>query len=326
MTPRTKCRTTAWALILMLLAFTLPLSAADGPEDLLKAGHPDEAIMLLKDRIKTSPDDAAAQNLLSRAYLSVQRWDNAVAAGEKAVALDTNNAIYHLWLGRAYGEKAEHSIFITAIRLAKRTRTEFERAVELQSTNLDAQSDLAEFFIEAPSFLGGGKDKAAAQADKIADMDQATSHWIKARIAEKDGRNSDAEKEYKAAIAAASTKAPYWLNLASFYRRAKRFADVEQAVNKAVDADRSHDDVFFEAAELLFKTGRNFPVAAQLLRKYLGSNDKAEQAPTFQAHYLLGSVLEKMGDTKAAAIEYRAALSLARDYTPAQEALKRISP
>jgi tetratricopeptide (TPR) repeat protein len=314
------------ALTLLAVALGVPVWADDSPEALLKAGHTDEAIALLKDRVKTAPNDAAAYNLLSRAYIVLERWDDAVTAGEKAVSLEPNVSAYHMWLGRAYGAKAEHSIFITAMRTAKRTRAEFQRAVELQSDNLYAQTDLAEFLIEAPGFLGGGKDKAAEQASKVAALDQPTAHWIQARIAEKEGRNDDAELEYKAAIAGSKIKAPYWLNLASFYRRTHRLNEMEQAINKAVDAERSHDDIFFEAAEMLVKTGRNFPVAAQLLRKYLVSNDKVEQAPTFQAHYLLGSVLEKMGDAQAAAIEYRAALSLAREYEPAQDALKRLSP
>ena len=311
-------------LIIALLALA-PALRAQSPEELLKSGHADEAIKQLKARISTSPNDAVAYNLLARAYLSLQNWDGAVTAGEKAAVLDPGNSRYHLWLGRAYGSKAEHSIFFKAIPLAHKTRNEFQKAVQLQSNDLDAQSDLAEFFIEAPSFLGGGVDKAEAQANQIAAMDKATAHWVQARIAEKDGRNDDAEKEYRAAINAAQHKAPYWLNLASFDRRMKRYDDMEQAINHAVAAEHSHDDIFYEAASMLFRTGRNFPGAVQMVRRYLDSSDPVEDAPTFEAHYLLGSILEKMGDSQAAVGEYRAALSLARDYSPAQDALKRLS-
>ena len=316
-----KKRSLVTILLLVLCAFTV---VAQTPEELLRSGHADELIQVLKHLTQTNPKDAQAWNLLSRAYLSTQKWDDAVDASERATEADPNNAEYHLWLGRAYGEKAEHSIFITAIRLAKRTRMEFERAVQLQSNNLDAQSDLAEFFIEAPSFLGGGKDKAAAQAEKVAPMDEATSHWIKARIAEKDGHQGDAEKEYKAAIGVARKKAPYYLNLASFYRRNKKYGDMEQAISKAVDADRSHDDIFFESAQLLWRTGRNFPAAVTYLQRYITSDDHVETAPTFEAHYLLGSLYEKMGNKQDAAKEYKAALQLARDYEPAVEGLKRV--
>src|SRR5438105_7908238 len=151
---------------LVLLIVATATLAAESPEELLRAGHADEAISQLQQRVHSSPRDASAWNLLSRAYFSLEQWDDAVNAGEKSTQYDAGNSRFHLWLGRAYGEKAEHSIFFKAIPLAHKTRNEFQRAVELQSSDLDAQSDLAEFFIEAPAFLGGGKDKAAAQAER----------------------------------------------------------------------------------------------------------------------------------------------------------------
>ena len=113
--------------------------------DLLNAGRADEAILVLGSRIKAKPQDAEAHNLLARTYYALGRWDDAVAEGERAVALDPNNSAYHMWLGRMYGEKADHSSFVTAAGLAKKIRSEFERAVELDAANLDARSDLAEF-------------------------------------------------------------------------------------------------------------------------------------------------------------------------------------
>jgi cytochrome c-type biogenesis protein CcmH/NrfG len=301
--------------------------ATQQAEQWLRAGRANDILSVLKPHVNNSPNDAMPWNLLCRTYLSLERWDNAVNACEKAVALEPDNSAYHLWLGRALGEKADHAAWFTAIRLAKRTRVEFEHAVQLRSDNLDAQSDLAEFFIEAPGFLGGGTDKAKAQAQKVAQMDAATALWIEARAAEKDGRAADAERTYKRAIETAKNKAPYHLNLASFYRRQKRYPDMEQAIRRAVDSGvASHDDIFYEAATLLYKTGRNFPGAAQFVRLYLNSPNKTEDAPTFHAHYLLGSILEKMGDPKGAAVEYRAALDLAKDYEPAQAALKRLAP
>ena len=303
-------------------------NSADGgmqAQHLLASGQADAAIAALQAHVKQWPTDAAAWNLLSRAYLLEEKWDAAISAGEKATSLDPNDSEYHLWLGRAYGMRAEHSIFVTAIRLAKKVRGEFERAVQLQDNNLAAQSDLAEFFIEAPGFLGGGVDKAQRTAQKVASTDAATAHWIQARIAEKDKRSNDAEQEYRAAIAAAHDKAPYHLNLASFYRRQARYADMQQAIDSAVSAERSHDDVFFEGAELLIRAGRNFSTATEWLRRYIASNDHVESAPTFQAYYLLGSIMEKQGDRQGAAAEYRQALALASAFAPAQEALRRVT-
>jgi len=58
---------------------------------------------------------------------------------------------------------------------------------------------------------------------------------------------------------------------------------------------------------------------------YINGPDKTEDAPAFQAHYLLGQILEKQGNKPGAAEEYRAALALAPAYEQAQSALKRVS-
>jgi hypothetical protein len=50
-----------------------------------------------------------------------------------------------------------------------------------------------------------------------------------------------------------------------------------------------------------------------------------EDAPVFKAHYLLGTILEREGDKKAAAEQYRTALSLAKSFSPAQDALNRLN-
>jgi tetratricopeptide (TPR) repeat protein len=296
------------------------------PAELLNAGRVDDVLKLLNTRLQSAPEDAQSHNYLSRTYFAIQRWDNAIAASEKAVALQPANSEYHMWLGRAYAEKADHSSFVTAAGLTKKIRQEFERAVELDANNINARSDLAEFYLEAPSFMGGGKDKARRQAEAMAQQDAAVAHWLQARIAEKDKRLDAAENEYKMAIAVSGNHGSYWLNLASYYRRQGRLNDMEAAVNSAINADKKTSNVLFDAAGMLFGAGRNFGGAANIMRKYLTgtSGPPVEQGPAFQAHYLLGEILEKQGDKQGALAEYRAALALAKDYDRARAAAARL--
>ena len=316
--------------LLLLLALCLacwPLAASElSPVDLLSEGRVDDALKILHSRVQSAPDDAEAFHLLCRSYFAEQRWDQAVAACERSVALNPDSSDYHMWMGRAYGEKAGSSNFITAAGLTKKVRAEFEKAVELNSGNVLARTDLAEFYLEAPGFMGGGKDKALRQAQELARSDEARAHWVEASIAAKEKNNSRAEEEYKAAIQASHGQASYWLNLASFYRGTGRLNEMESAINSAIDANRKKPNVFFDAAQLLLRAGRDFPAAIQMVTKYLTQEKPVEEAPAFQAHYLLGVLYEKQGNTEAAVKEYRAALSLARDYSRAQEALKRLDP
>jgi len=312
--------------VLALFLLAAPVVATDSNvPDLLSAGRMDDALLVLNNRVQSAPNDAQSYSLICRAYFALENWDQAIAACEKSVALAPNNAEYHVWLGRAYGEKADSSSFITAAKLAKKIRVEFERAVELDAKSVAARSDLAEFYVEAPGLMGGGKDKARMQADEIAQQDQARAFWLRARIAEKEKNYDEAVNDYQSAIRVSGNDGSYWLNLASFYRRMNRLSDMDNAINKAISADHRKSNVLFEAAQLLLRTGRSLPQAASMLRHYL-SGSTSEEAPAFQAHYVLGQVLEAQGDRKSAADEYRAALSLAKDFGPAQQALKRIDP
>jgi cytochrome c-type biogenesis protein CcmH/NrfG len=283
----------------------------------------DEAISTLTAKIQTNPNDAESFNLLCRAYLLLGKWDRGIAACEAAVSLKPSNSSYHLWLGRIYGEKADKSNFLAAAGLAGKVRTEFEKAVQLSPDDVAARSDLAEFYLEAPGIVGGGRDKAEAQARTLATLDPAKGHWVVGRIAEKKHDVSAAESEYRAAVAASHSSAIAWLNLAFFYRRAQRLDDMENAISHAASAQSNQPEVLMEAAATLILTGRNFPEAVQLLRRYL-NGATVEEAPAFQAHYLLGTVLEKQGEKQAAAQEYRTALAMASGFSRAQEALARL--
>ena len=214
--------------------------------------------------------------------------------------------------------------FITAAELAKKVRVEFERAVQLNGNNSAARCDLAEYYMNAPGFLGGGKDKARSQADQLMKLDPASAHWVYGMLAEKDKSYDVAELEFKSAISPAKEPATRWLDLASFYRRRGRMAEMEAAVNKALGVPGRQPHTLYDAAVVLFRSGRNFSGAVQMLRSYLGSGDPTEDAPAFQAHYLLGMLLEKMGDRAGAAQEYRATLALAKDFQKAQASLKRL--
>jgi tetratricopeptide (TPR) repeat protein len=317
----------ARTILAMVLLTAVPRigSAADNAPSLLAAGRIDDAISTLRGELNQSPNDPQAHNLLCRTYFALEDWDRAIAACEKAVALAPNNSSYHLWLGRAYGEKADASSFFTAAGLAKKVRTEFERAVELDPNSVNARTDLAEFYLEAPGIVGGGQDKARAQSAKLESLDNAKAHWINGRIAEKKKDLATAEQEYQAAIQADHDSADSWLNLASFYRHSGRLDEMEKAINHASSLPAKEPVVLMDAAETLIRAGRNFPGAIQLLRQYLASSSSREDAPTFKAHYLLGTILEKQGDKNGAIQEYSASLRLARNFSRAQEALKRVT-
>src|SRR5262249_59196693 len=116
----------------------------------MKSGHADDALHALNLHVQDNPRDAVAFNLLSRTYYQLEIWDTAMLMAEKSITLDPRNRLYHQWLGRAAGRKAEVSNPFTAFTPARKGRSEFERAVSFDPNNSPARPDPAEDSLDTP--------------------------------------------------------------------------------------------------------------------------------------------------------------------------------
>ena len=320
---------------ILLLSFTpLPRARTDDSPDgaglpsvqsLLYTANVDAALRDLQARIRQDQQNAQAHNVTCRLYFQLESWDEAIRACEKAAGLEPQNSEYHEWLGRSYGLKAENVGALKAFSLVRKVKAEFERAVSLGKDNVMAHADLAEFYIEAPSIMGGDKAKARKLAEDVMRHDAAEAHYMLGRLEEKLGAKNKAVSEFKSAIEASGNLAHYWVDLAGFYRRVGRLNDMESTVSKARAARLDNGIALFDAATLLLQAGRNFPAAIQMFQQFLSRDKFAEDGPAFRAHYRLGLLFEKQGAAQDAAREYRAALALASQYRPAKDALARVS-
>src|SRR5579864_7048726 len=203
----------------VLVVLVAPIFADSTPQQLLASGHVDDALQILQLQTSRPIADAESYNLLCRAYFMLEEWDRAISACERAASLDPRNSQYFMWLGRVYGEKADRAGFFSAAGLAKKVRNSFERAVELDPGNWEARVDLAEFYLEAPSIVGGGQDKARSQANALFLFNPAMAHWVLARIAGKNKDTAGAEREYRSAVEASHGASQAWLHLAQFLSR-----------------------------------------------------------------------------------------------------------
>lgn len=311
-------RTLAAALIAMSIAAGdgEPAGSLVAVNAALQAGAADQALSMLS----TLPGSAEAHNVRCRVLFTLEHWDAAVSECEEAVRMDGGNSGYHMWLGRALGEKASRASFLSAFSLAKRVRAEFEAAVRLDPRNAEALADLGEFYSTAPGVVGGGEDKANRVAAQLDSVDPARADELRGRIAEGDKDYGAAEREFKLAVETSHHPAFQWMTLGSFYRRRERPADAEAAVEnglKAEQRDRTAGVALYNGASVLTRVNRNPALAAKMLEDYLGGPMKTEEAPAFVAHTRLAHILVQLGDRDGARKQREEALALAHDYKPA---------
>ncbi len=234
--------------------------------------------------------DAAVNQLLGQCYYMEGDPKRASEAFQRAVALEPGKSEHYLWLGRALGRRAETSSFVTAPGYASKARDNFERAVELDPRNLEAISDLFEYYMDAPGFLGGGLDKAAALAERIGKLNPAEYHWAQAQLAEKRKQYQTAEQQLRSAVDLAPRQVGRLVDLAKFLAKSGKYQESEDTFRQAEQIAPNTPKVIFERANTYIKSGRNIESARQLLKRYLELPLTPDDPPRREAEQLLKQV------------------------------------
>jgi tetratricopeptide (TPR) repeat protein len=309
------------AFIFVLLSGVRLFADNSSATALLQQGRVDEANTALQQILSAQPNNAQAHQLLCRVYYAQDMADPAIHECELAAAADPGNSITQMWLGCAYGMKASHANPLVAFGLARKVRYAFERAVQLDPGNIQAMNDLGEFYVQAPAIVGGGLDKGSALADHMQPRFASQSHRLRALIANENKDPATAEAEFKKAVLAGRTAAAY-IDLAQFYQQQNQPDKALEALKSGIEANRRKDAVLVDAASILTAMNRSPQLAEDLLREYLESPAKSDDAPAFKVHLQLGNLLAHQGDPASAHREYAAAAALASNYAPARKSLQ----
>ena len=113
-----------------------------------------------------------------------------------------------------------------------------------------------------------------------------------------------------------------WVDLGLFYQQQSQYDKAVSALQSSVEANRTKNAALVDAASIYTDMRRQLDVAEQLLRDYLASPAKSDDAPTFKVHQQLGDLLKLRGDMAGAHREYEVATSLASNYGPARKAVQ----
>ena len=224
-----------------------------------------------------APDDAFQQALR---FYQDENYKQAIKAFESVTAAHPNHSEYRRWLGRAYGRRAETMSkwkLLSALGLAKKTRLCFERAVELDPSNLEALQDLFEFYLQAPSMIGGGLKRAGGIADKIMALDEAAGEGAWAAIDEKRGRHADAEKRLRRAHRLDPADLDGLLALASFQSRRGATPESDQLYAKAFRRHPDSPELWLSRAKTLLGSGREKAKAHVLLKALPGRRPRSRR-------------------------------------------------
>ena len=256
--------------------------------------------------------------------LTEEKWGPAGGEFEKAVKAEPNEPVYHFWFGRATGEQAQRANPLRQPGLAKRTKGEFERAVALDSTYVPARQGLVEYYLAAPGFLGGSIDNARIQANAIAKLDpyRGGDALADVAIAAKDTAGLIRARESLVAQFPDSTESH--LILIQIQQVRKQWAQVWTLVDRFEKARPDLPIVRYVVGRTAAETGEQLDRGESALRSYLEITPKPKEPSLAAAHWRLGMIAEKRGNTALARQEYQTAATMDPNLKQAKEALARL--
>jgi len=314
----------------ILLSLFLAASQLSGVQEidaaigLYEHGKFQRAAEILSDLTRRDPQNAKLRCWLGKTYLKLHRPDDAIRELEKAVELDPKNGLDHLWLARAYGDKASHSSLLSAFRQARKARKEFETAAQLSPDNVDIRFDLLEFYAQAPGIVGGGKDKAEAQAKEIAKLSPRHGYTARAGIYEHDKEWNRARNELVQATVKFPNDADAYVDLAQFLWQRGDYGEAAASAQKALTLDGSIRAARLYLAAAQVGLRRDLPGVLQALQGLAGG-PLTDRDPAFEeVYYWLGQAYLAAGQKTEAREAFERSLVFDPDYSMSRKALARI--
>lgn len=320
----------AVVLVATAIAMAMPnaLAGQDGDSDgvrLFEAGKFREAKTVFEPAYKANTRDAAAAFYLGRIAMEERKNDRAADYFEAATKLDPKNTTYFLWLGRAYGREAQQANVLRQPGLAKRTRAAWERAIELDPDNLDARSDLIQYYVQAPGFMGGSMSKALEQAGEIRKRNALRGYLELGALYERDKNIAEAEKAYLAAAKEKSDRHVGEYRLGVFYQNTGAFEKAFELFESMITSNPAEVGALFQIGKTGAMSGQRLARSTEALEAYLQTTPGKNDPSLAAAHWRLGMVHEKRQDRQRAKAEYESALRLDPTFKQATESLRKLT-
>ena len=310
--------------ILLAAPLALEAQAPLTAEQLINARRWDEAKVVVEGMLARNRNDPAALYLRGRIYYAQDSSSKAVDWFEKAVDRAKESAEYHLWLGRALGDEAQKASKFRQPFLARRVKSEFERAVALDPKMIDARMGLVDFYSMAPGVMGGSIDKAREQAAEIGKLNPIRGHFAAARVAERQKDHATAEREYKAAIAFAPDSSDAYYSLGASYRNQSRWDDAFAIYEELMKRRPDEMPVHLTWAGTAAQSGTNLERGEREAKLYIANAKDAPAANMSNAHWRLGQIYEQTGRKDLARAEFTEALKLNPSNQNAKKSLEAL--
>ena len=310
----------------------------------------------LKNSDKNNPE---IYYYLGRVEFDNEEYKQAADQFKKAAELDSDNSHYHMWLGHSFGRQAQNAPTLRQPKLARNSRRNYERAIELAPDNIEARESVMEYYLQAPKFVGGGRDKAENQANEIQQLDMEAGIGAWGRVYSYYDETEKAESHYNSAIKnhpklmtayyglfnmyfnreeyskaadvaiqqlqVNDTTAVIYHNLGNAQQRYELFDQALENYYKALEINEEFFGSFYQIGRLAAVSGTHLEVGKKYIQRFIDADQNISNNFMAWAFYRLGTINEHMNQAEEAKSAYQTALEFDKKHDLAKKALSELN-
>jgi len=239
---------------------------------------------------------------------------------EKAVRLNPKSAVYYDWLGRSYGRQAQRANKFRLLSLARKTRNAWETALALDPNNLDVRDNLIAYYVQAPGFVGGSKEKAREMVAEIRKRNVYRGSIAAANLCAVEKDDACVDRELSGLMTTYPDSGAVFVSAAALYTNRQQFDKSFALLEERLKGRPNEPVLLYQIGRTAAISGQNLDRGEETLKRYIAAPPERGPAPA-NAHYRLGMVYEKKGSKDLARTEYEAAIRLNPRYEDAKKAL-----
>lgn len=260
--------------------------------------------------------------LEGRLEFALERFEAARDLFVKAQQADSRSAEAVVWEGNASAQLAMRASPLTKLSHGKRALDAWERALVVDQRNVSALENIVTYHLSVPGWLGGGRERAAPYAVRLAGVQPFMGGLALASVASSEAR---ADSVLRAMVAAyPDSTAPYQRLVARLQDRGDHEGAEVLTRSRLARHPEDRTALFYRGRGAAL-SGRDVAGGIEALQHFLRlPGDGAGNITLYGGYFRLGQLYETAGDSAAAIEAFRSVLRLRPDHEGASAALKRM--
>lgn len=281
---------------------------AEGIE-FFEAGDLPEAKKIFSEVLETHPRNATATAYLGRVFFLQGDARTSMDLLEKATESRAQVVTYQSWLADAAFTHVQKVGVLKKMRITRTGKAALDKCVELDPQYFECHKGLTYFYQQAPSIIGGSKQKAKKHALRCQEIRPVQGGLILARFYE-DEKNSDKSREIVEGIFDKHSKDVNVIyDIGKYHQNKKRYEKATELFELAVKTDPE------KATRSLYQIGRTAGISKtntergiETLKQYLALEESGSNHSS--ALWWLGTIYKNQGKKEEARKAFQEILAL----------------